>query len=194
MVRSLCRSRSRIFLSYGLSQVELLVVVCIAGLLAAIAAPALTNVITQYRMTVSSNALMSAFALARQSAIAKNQVVTICAGNPEAGCHADWSIGEWLIFNDPNQNGKQDTNEALIHSGSAKLDQAIRILSNRPMQAPVMFQPIGHAEQPNGAFAAGTLRLCTGSRRPVPGIDLILSKSGSMRAQNHGTSGNCTTP
>ncbi len=178
----------------GFSLVEMLVAASIAGLMAAIAAPSFSHLIEQHRMTISSNALMSAFVIARQSAISKNQFVAICAGNVESGCHADWGGGEWLIFTDRNRNGRLDMDESLIQDGSATLGRAVRILANRPMKMPILFHPIGHAEQLNGAFAAGTLRICAASTSSAPGVDLILSKSGQMRAQAHDVGGSCTQP
>jgi len=194
MVQSECPSKFRIRAWRGFSIVEMLVAVSIAGLLSAIVVPAFSYLIDQYRITVASNALMSAFVAARQSAIAKNQVVTICSGNPESGCHANWGSGEWLIFTDRNQNGAREADDFLIQSGSANLGSGIRILANRPLQKPVHFQPIGHAEQPSGAFAAGTLRLCRVSSDTAPGIDLVLSKSGHIRTQTHNVGGNCSQP
>lgn len=179
---------------HGFSLVEMLVAASIAGLMAAIAAPSFSHLIEQHRMAISSNALMSAFVMARQSAIAKNQVVAICAGNVDSGCHSNWDGGEWLIFMDRNRNGRRDPGEILIQDGSATLGSGFRILSNRPMKTPILFHPIGQAEQPNGAFAAGTLRICAESTGATPGVDLILSKSGQMRAQAHDTGGNCSAP
>lgn len=192
MVRS--SYSSRINNCRGVSYAELLVVVALAGLMIALAASAFSNLLAQYRLTVSSNALMSAFMMARQSAITQNQVVALCAGNPESGCHSDWGSGEWLIFTDRNQNGARDADDTLIQSGSAAQGSGIQILPNRPMQKPVLFQPIGHAEQPRGAFAAGTLRLCSNTLNTVLGVDLILSKSGNIRAQPHDSAGNCARP
>ncbi len=178
----------------GFSLVEMLVAASITGLMAAISAPSFSRLIEQHRIFVSSNALMSAFVMARQSAIAKNRIVAICAGSAESGCHTDWSRGEWLIFTDRNRNGKRDTDDVLIQDGSATLGRSVRILANRPMKMPVLFHPIGHAEQPNGAFAAGTLRICAESTSAAAGVDLVLSKSGQMRTQAHDAGGHCTQP
>ena len=178
----------------GFSLVEMLVALSISGLMAAIAVPSFSQLIEQHRIVVITNALMSAFVMARQSAITKNELVAICAGNVESGCHGDWGSGEWLIFTDRNRNGKRDVNEVLIQDGSAALGRTVRILANRPLKTHILFHPIGHAEQPNGAFAAGTLRICAASTSATPGVDLVLSKSGRMRAQAHDAGGNCTPP
>ena len=187
-----CRSTRHV--PRGLSSVETLVVIVIATSLAAIAFPSFSQLIAQYRLNAGSNALMSAFIMARQSAIEKNQVIGICAGNTEAGCHSDWSRGEWIVFTDRDRNGKSDEVDDVIQSGSATPDHRIRILPNRPMKQPVLFQPIGHAEQASGAFAAGTLRLCIEASTVTQGVDLILSKSGHLRSQSLDDGSACLPP
>lgn len=193
-MQSDCRSSRVARVHSGFSVAETLIVLSIAGLLAAIAAPSFSHLIEMHRIVVSSNALMGAFAMARQSAIAKNQVVTICAGSVESGCHADWNRAEWLIFTDRNRNGKRDSEDFLIQDGTASTGATVRILANRPLKMPVLFHPIGHAEQPSGAFAAGTIRICATSSSATPGVDLVLSKSGQIRTQAHDAGGNCTQP
>jgi type IV fimbrial biogenesis protein FimT len=189
-----CPTNWRVHHPHGFSLAEMLVAVSIMGLMAAIAVPSMSSLAEHYRINVSSNALMTAFTMARQSAITKNQVVTICAGIAQSGCHNDWSSGQWLIFTDRNRNGKPDLDETVVQEGSAKLGRSVRIMANRSMKMPILFHPIGHAEQPNGAFAAGTLRICAESTKAAPGVDLVLSKSGQMRAQDHIAGASCTAP
>ena len=85
----------------GFTLMEMLVVVAIGGILAAVAAPSLVSVIESNRRTIISNQLMEDLAFARRQAVALSTSVALCgshATNPNAcsandGSAADWSKG-----------------------------------------------------------------------------------------------------
>ena len=94
----------------GFTLMEMLVVVAIGGILAAVAAPSLVSVIESNRRTIISNQLMEDLAFARRQAIALSTSVALCgshATNSNAcsandGSAADWSNGWYTYMGNSN--------------------------------------------------------------------------------------------
>jgi type IV fimbrial biogenesis protein FimT len=175
--------------------VEALVVLTIAGLLATWAAPWLQGWVLQHRLATATNALVAAFALARQTAMTLQRPVALCAGAPPR-CHDpagwDWAKG-WLMFFDDNRNGSIDAGEPLLHTAAAA-PEGVAVFANSPLRKPVVFTPLGVAQQAGGAFSAGRIRLCV--RSPIRNNvhDLVLAKSGRVRLEESDFGGNCPAP
>jgi len=89
----------------GFTLMEMLVVVAIGGILAAVAAPSLVSVIESNRRTTISNQLMEDLVFARRQALALSTSVALCGsdGTQPAECiakdgsAADWSNG-WYTY------------------------------------------------------------------------------------------------
>jgi prepilin-type N-terminal cleavage/methylation domain-containing protein len=89
----------------GFTLMEMLVVVAISGILAAMAAPSLVSVIESNRRITISNQLMEDLVFARRQAIAQSTSVALCGSHgtnpnaciPKAGSSADWSNG-WYTY------------------------------------------------------------------------------------------------
>ena len=107
---------------------------------------------------------------------------------------ADSTAGTWLQFVDRDHDGRLDTGEPVLQSGAVADARHIAILGNRPMRQPIVFMPQGQAEQASGAFAAGTLRICVRDAIQPNAVDLILSRSGRVRAESRDLSGDCPFP
>jgi type IV fimbrial biogenesis protein FimT len=90
----------------GYTLLELLFVISIVAVLAAIAIPSFKYVTTSYRISSEVNALLGDMQFARSLALKNGQWVTICAstnGTQCAGGGNTWNTG-WIVFLDLNQN------------------------------------------------------------------------------------------
>ena len=89
----------------GFTLIEMLVVVAIGGILAALAAPSLISVIESNRRTVISNQLMEDLVFARRQALALSTPVALCGSDSikpnecitRAPYPTDWSNG-WYTY------------------------------------------------------------------------------------------------
>ena len=89
----------------GFTLMEMLVVVAIGGILAAVVAPSLISVIESNRRTTISNQLMEDLVFARRQALALSTSVALCGSDSaksygciaKDGSAADWSNG-WYTY------------------------------------------------------------------------------------------------
>ncbi len=179
--------------SLGFTAIELMTTLVIAMVLLAIAIPSFSHMTAQNHLATTTNDFVSAFALARQSAVAKGRPVTLCAGD-QSGCFAsvDWSKG-WLAFVDADKSGTLDADEQILFTGIARRDDVV-VQGNTPVEKPVIFSPLGFASQPGGAFTAGTLRVCVPTDIANNTRDLVLAKSGRLRVEAKDLNGACPGP
>jgi len=86
----------------GFSLVELIVALTIAGVLMAIAAPALQKFVSSNRLTGQVNDLMADINLSRSEAIKRNVTTGVCvtaAGGASCVTSGNWANG-WLVYYD----------------------------------------------------------------------------------------------
>lgn len=90
----------------GFTLIELLLTVAILAIITAVAAPSMGTMISNNRIQGASSDLYADLALARGTAAAKGQRVTVCQSSDGATCTASslWQQG-WIVFVDGNANG-----------------------------------------------------------------------------------------
>lgn len=87
----------------GMTAVELLFTMAIAGIVLALAVPNFRDFIQNNRAAEEANALVGALALARSEAVTRGVPVTVCSSADGATCadDTDWTTG-WIVFTDVN--------------------------------------------------------------------------------------------
>lgn len=108
----------------GFTLLELLIVVAIAGVLFAIAVPAMGNFIRNARITGAANDVMGALHFTRSEAIKRRQPVTLCTSantinadgtqNDTPTCAASPLLTGWFAFVDLNQDGIRDAGDTVL--------------------------------------------------------------------------------
>lgn len=130
----------------GVTMVELMIVVIIVAIFAAIGLPSMSDMVRNNRVSSARQTLTNDLNLARGEAIKRNARVLVCSGNI-AGCsnNANWSATGWVVCYDMDKNGVCDIapadgtnpNPLVIR---AALDQSISI---QGPTAAVGYNPIG---------------------------------------------------
>ena len=83
----------------GVTLIELIIVLTIAGVLAALAAPGMQRFVASNRLTAQVNDLLADISFARSDAIKRNTSAGICTSTSGTSCTAsgNWANG-WLVY------------------------------------------------------------------------------------------------
>src|SRR5688500_2290997 len=108
----------------GFTLLELMVVLAIAGVLAAIAIPAMGDFMRNSRITAAANDVMAALHFTRSEATKRRQPVTLCTSNDTINadgsqndnptCSASPLLTGWFAFVDLNQSGTREVGELVL--------------------------------------------------------------------------------
>lgn len=101
------RAERRMARARGVTLIELVVVVAIAGVLAAMAMPTLGSLVRDQRIKTAVGDVHASIIYARSEAIKRNQNVAMCSKNADgSGCGniTNWGVG-WIVFLDENGDG-----------------------------------------------------------------------------------------
>lgn len=91
----------------GFTLVELVMVMVILGVVAAIGIPSFTELVRGSQMTSRANSLIGAMKLARSEAISRGRPVSVCPSTDGQSCGGDWAAG-WLVATDAGTAGSID--------------------------------------------------------------------------------------
>jgi type IV fimbrial biogenesis protein FimT len=164
----------------GLTLVELLIAVALAGVLLGIAIPGYRDWIAGYQLANHAQQLAASMAYARGEALKRGVRVSLCRTTDGRQCAegAGWDAG-WIVYVDRNRNGRVDTDEPVLRvEPPAAL--GVRTEANRPVENYVSFTGSGHARLLNGGLQMGTFTVC---RSGAPATRVVLANSGRVRTE-----------
>jgi len=106
--------------AFGFSMTELVVVMSLVAILAAIAVPSFKYVTTSNRISSELNGLLGNLQYARSEAVKQGLPVTVCSSTDGATCNggAVWQSG-WIVFLDSNSNQTVDAGETVLQVQNA---------------------------------------------------------------------------
>lgn len=143
----------------GFTLIELMITVVVLGILSAIAAPAMRNIVMNNRLATETNDMLVSFAFARSEAVKRSTIVTLCKSlDPSLAspvCDTTsanpWSNG-WLIWADTNGNSAFDAGELLrIGDGFSGAGNTIKP-SNTAIENEIGFSRLGLLTSAGGSF------------------------------------------
>ena len=120
----------------GMTLVELMVTLAVVAILASIAAPSLSSMMENNRLTAINNQIVSALTYTRSEAIKRSMTVTMCARQADSTCATatDATSGTgfedgWIIFVDCNADDIIDTTATCDFDRNGTPESAETILS-----------------------------------------------------------------
>lgn len=157
----------------GFTFTELLITLAIAGILAALGAPAFGNLLARARDADAESALANTLRHARSAAVLRGTRMLVCPSRDGAHCTPDdeWQSG-WLVAADADHDGQPDAGHAPITVRQA-LAGGTRVVTTSG-RLTLAFQPSGSAAGSNVTFT-----ICHAGART--GKAIVVANSGRVR-------------
>ena len=168
----------------GFTLLELIVTLAIVGVLAAFAAPNMSTVVRNHRITTLTNDFVAELKLARSEAIKRGLNVELCATNSKdtpltCDNQADWHEG-WTAYVDNNANNALDPGEAF--RGGEFIDDSRKVVATNG--AGLAVKRIVFTAQGASNLGDVNLVVCDDRGRQVGRAIDVVRISGLVRVRN----------
>jgi prepilin-type N-terminal cleavage/methylation domain-containing protein len=149
--RATSSEQSSIGRQFGFTLIELMIAVAILAVLIRVAAPSMRDMVVNSRLQGVSSDLVADLSLARGTAAAKGQRVTICQSTNGTTCTggSTWQEG-WIVFVDADSNGTYNGPE----SATPGIDTMIKV--HEATNSSVTVAPYSTTGTPPALSAANT--------------------------------------
>jgi prepilin-type N-terminal cleavage/methylation domain-containing protein len=195
--------------SRGFTLLELVVVILIAAVLAALAVPSFRTAIQNHRARSATENLQSALDYARAEAVLRATYVSVCASADSATCSATktYETG-WIVYAHPvATTASTDTYDATASKGMQLLraSEALTLVSVRALDANVVtfgqqgqLEPLASRTNASQPMSFVVCAVTTGTALPgqnttnVPGWGIGVSAFGGTASTKLNTTDACT--
>lgn len=176
----------------GFTLVELIITLTIAGILIALAAPAMQTFILDQRLTTQANDFIADLNLSRSEAIRQASNIVICkqggsVSSPACSTSAAWGAG-WVVFVDANSDGALASNESVLRIRQS-LDGSNTLNAIPSTTNSIVFASTGMTTLGSGTEIA--MRLCD-SRGASKAVTVLVNFTGRARTDRTAAT-SCTT-
>ncbi len=183
----------------GFTLMELMIVLAMAGIIAAIGIPSFSSMITTNQLADITNELTLALKRARAEAIASGRDVKVCSSINSSGCSeaaGNWSKG-WVVMVDRNQNNQflESEPDELLWVKKIDVDASARIEVTPNPGLPNDFSKEVRFSY-KGELKAGTtggFQICSGVESGVNGFprrEITVSVTGQTHFEKNTTATN----
>ncbi|UNK49723.1 GspH/FimT family pseudopilin [Lysobacter sp. S4-A87] len=175
----------------GFTLLELMVVVALVAILAAVGYPGMSAIINGNRLGGSANEMVATLQFARMEAVRLNRTVTVCRSGNGSGCTSGEVWNTWIAIADSDRDGAVDD---VLRVGTVAAPVQLRV-SPSVRDSRIAFRSDGLARAGDSALLNATFAVCLPTSSPADNVRRISIVSGSRistHAENAG--GRCDAP